>query len=99
MQLYNVFTPERTLNEFKTPYVQEIILSVDVDFFIFIYRYFVFNYAGSSLNDAVNAKIPFLETHIRLIIYSMLRGLKVKILPVQSDVYVKQYFPASFSTI
>ena len=99
MQLYNVFTPDKSSSELKTLYVHERILSVDIDFLIFIYRYFVFKYGGFNLHDAIKANRPFLETQIRLIIYSMLRGLKVRTLPIQFDVYVKQYFPASFSTI
>jgi p38 MAP kinase len=57
VQLYNVFTPERSLNEFQI-------------------LYFVFNFAGVNLHQVIRANRPFTEDHIRLIIYSLLRGLK-----------------------
>ncbi len=75
--MYNVFTPERSLSEFKTPYVEKIFIPINVYFLVLLCRYFVFNFVDYDLNKVILRRIPFAEDYIRLIIYSLLRGLKV----------------------
>jgi hypothetical protein len=41
----------------------------------------VLNYADYDLHRVIQRHVPFSEEHIRLIIYSLLRGLKVEIYP------------------
>jgi len=80
VQLLNVFTPERNPNDFQTLYVPKLVFfEEDKYFFLFLYRYFVFNFADYDLNKVIRRHIPFTEEHIRQIIYSLLRGLKVQI--------------------
>ncbi|CAF2824148.1 unnamed protein product [Rotaria sp. Silwood2] len=57
VQLYNVFTPEKNLNEFRTLYL-------------------VLNYVDSDLNRIILQRVSLTEDLIRLIIYSIIRGLK-----------------------
>ncbi|CAF1482084.1 unnamed protein product, partial [Rotaria sp. Silwood1] len=57
VQLYNVFTPEKDVNEFQT-------------------LYFVFNFVDYDLSKVMKRGKPFTEDHIKLLIYSLLRGLK-----------------------
>jgi hypothetical protein len=86
VQLYNVFTPEKDLNDFQTLYVQKLIFSVD-NFKAVLYRYMVFNFAGFNLHQAIQRRKPFTEYHIRLIIYSLLRAAKVEFLSLQLDIH------------
>jgi len=80
VQLLNVFTPERNLNDFQTLYVEKILLfEEDNYFFVLLYRYFVFNFMDRDLNRVIRDQIPFKEDHIRQIIYLILCGLKVQI--------------------
>jgi serine/threonine protein kinase len=81
IQLYNVFTPEKDLNDFQTLYVlsNTSMWSIYLFLFLVFYRYFVFNYTDYDLHRVIRRDIPFSEQHIRLIIYSLLRGLKVEI--------------------
>jgi serine/threonine protein kinase len=46
-------------------------------FFSLIYRSFVFNFVDYDLHRVIKRRLPFSEDHIRQIIYSLLRGLKV----------------------
>ena len=79
MRLYNVFTPDENLNQFQQLYVQKnLFLLIKPSFIVLFYRYFVFNDAGRDLDAAIRCQKPFSEKHIRLIIYSILRGLKVQ---------------------
>jgi len=48
--------------------------------FILLYRYFVLSFADYDLDRVIKRNLPFTEEHIRQIIYSLLRGLKVQIL-------------------
>ncbi|CAF0898103.1 unnamed protein product [Adineta ricciae] len=57
VQLYNVFTPEKNVNDFQT-------------------LYFVLNFVDFDLSKVIKRGKPFTEDHIKLIIYSLLRGLK-----------------------
>lgn len=57
VQLFNVFTPEKTINEFQT-------------------LYFVLNFVDYDLSKVIKRGRPFSEDHIKLLIYSLLRGLK-----------------------
>ncbi|CAF0774179.1 unnamed protein product [Adineta ricciae] len=57
VQLYNVFTPERDVNNFQT-------------------LYFVLNYIDYDLHEAIQCT-TFTEEHIKLVIYQLLRGLKL----------------------
>ena len=41
-------------------------------------RYFVLSFSDYDLNKVIRRQKPFTEKHIRLIIYSILRGLKVQ---------------------
>ncbi len=85
-----MFTPEKNLNEFQTLYVEKNYLFNKV-FFVSLCRYFVFNYAGTNLDDLIKAKRPFAEDDISRIIYSLLRGLKVETLSLQLDIYRMQH--------
>ena len=79
VRLYNVFTPDENLNQFQQLYVQKnLFLLIKPSFIVLFYRYFVFNDAGRDLHTAISDGTLFLEQHIRLIIYSILRGLKVQ---------------------
>jgi hypothetical protein len=64
---------------------------IDAYSFVLIYRYMVFNYAGSNLHQDMERHRPFTEDHIKLIIYSLLRGLKVEILSLQLNIYLRRY--------
>lgn len=57
VQLYNVFTPEKNVNDFQT-------------------LYFVLNFVDYDLSKVIKRGKPFTEEHIKLLIYSLLRGLK-----------------------
>lgn len=57
VQLFNVFTPEKNVNEFQT-------------------LYFVLNFVDYDLSKVIKRGRPFSEDHIKLLIYSLLRGLK-----------------------
>ncbi|CAF5114731.1 unnamed protein product, partial [Rotaria sp. Silwood1] len=57
VQLYNVFTPEKNVNDFQT-------------------LYFVLNFVDYDLSKVIKRGKPFTEDHIKLLIYSLLRGLK-----------------------
>jgi p38 MAP kinase len=57
VQLYNVFTPEKDVNDFQT-------------------LYFVLNFVDYDLSKVIKRGKPFTEDHIKLLIYSLLRGLK-----------------------
>jgi serine/threonine protein kinase len=91
VQLYNVFTPEKNLHDFQTLYVlsNTSMWSICLFLFLVFYRYFVFNYTDYDLNRVIRRDLPFSEQLIRLIIYQLLRGLKV-------DIYCKYRFKAIF---
>jgi hypothetical protein len=56
------------------------------------YRYFVFNFADYDLNRAIKRRVPFAEDHIKQMVYSLLRGLKVQIHSLTSlDFHLIQY--------
>lgn len=57
VQLYNVFTPEKSVNDFQT-------------------LYFVLNFVDYDLGKVIKRGKPFTEDHIKLLVYSLLRGLK-----------------------
>jgi len=57
VQLYNVFTPEKNVDDFQT-------------------LYFVLNFVDYDLSKVIKRGKPFTEDHIKLLIYSLLRGLK-----------------------
>jgi serine/threonine protein kinase len=81
VQLYNVFTPEKNLNDFQTLYVlsNTSVWWRYLFLFLLFIRYFVFNFTDYDLNRVIRRDLPFSEEHIRLIIYQLLRGLKVLI--------------------
>jgi serine/threonine protein kinase len=81
VQLYNVFTPDKNMNDFQTLYVlsNTSMSSIYLFLFLLFFRYFVFNYTGHDLNRVIRRDLPFSEQLIRKIIYSLLRGLKVEI--------------------
>jgi serine/threonine protein kinase len=92
VQLLNVFTPERNLNDFQTLYVEKILLfEEDNYFFLLLYRYFVFNFADYDLNRVIRRHIPFKEDHIKQIIYALLRGLKVWFLSFPFNINIIRY--------
>lgn len=57
VQLYNVFTPDKTIDNFQT-------------------LYFVLNFVDFDLSKVIKRGRPFTEEHIKLLVYSLLRGLK-----------------------
>ena len=93
MQLYDVFTPERSLKEFQTVFVENSSFLSDADSFVMIYRYFVFNYAGFNLSRAIQTHQSFAEDHIKLIIYSILRGVKVRTFDTTRCLSERYFFP------
>ena len=79
MQLYNVFTPEKTLEEFKTLYVKKVFFIDIYSFLMLLFiRYFVLSFSDFDLNKVIRRQKPLTEKHVKLIIYSLLRGLKVQ---------------------
>ncbi len=89
--MYNVFTPDGNLDDFRTLYV---VLKYFCYFIVFVFllllcRYFVFNFVNHDLDHAIKSQakkghLPFAEGHIRQIIYSVLRCLKVQVLSLSS---------------
>ncbi len=54
------------------------VFLIDTYSFVLICRYMVFNFVDYDLNKVILRQKPFPEDHIKLIIYSLLLGLKVK---------------------
>ena len=52
------------------------MFDVDIIWSLFV-RYLVFNYVIKDLHKVIQRRLPFPENQIQLIIYSLLRGLKV----------------------
>ena len=93
VQLFNVFTPETNLNNFQTLYVKIFPATCRILYFIVLFnRYFVFNFAGQNLDEAIRNRKSFTEGHIRVIIYSILRGLKVHISYISFHIYLTKPF-------
>ncbi len=88
VQLYNVFTPETTPNEFKTLYVEKLFFVYRYLYFMLLYRYFVFNFGGCNLDETIKHHTPFPEEYVKKIIYGILRGLKVQIDCSQYHIYL-----------
>ncbi len=96
LELYNVFTSEKTLDEFQTLYVENLFSPIDIFCIVLLYRYFVFNFVDFNLHQAIRSKTSISEVHIKFIIYPILRSLKVEHLFYSIHIHLSEMISVFF---